>query len=254
VAVVCIMHNEEDLVVPFLEHYFGLGVNAVHLVTNDCTDGTVRKARRYPGVVLTDLDSSGQLDDALRNETFQRQREACTGRYEWVVLVDADEFLVPRRGTLQETLARHSGHEVLGSEGYDVIQRPGEPPYDPALPPLAQRRWGVQNRVYNKPAVLRPEGPSRLAPGQHFLLGPRPYPEVSPFYLLHLAGFDEAIFFKRRLQMTTRQGARNIRQGYGVEHTSQTEADVRQRWLALQTHPAQRLLPVETLAASARER
>jgi glycosyltransferase involved in cell wall biosynthesis/predicted Zn-dependent protease len=244
VAVICGVHNEEDLIVPFLEHYFGLGADAVWLLNNDSTDRTLERARRYPGVTVTDLDSDGQLDDLLRRDALERARAACIGRYDFVILVDADEFVVPKRGGLKDTLARHRDQPALGTEGYDVIQRPGEPAYDPAAPLLGQRRWGVPNPTYGKPVVLRPDSPVRLAVGQHFLEGPRPYPPVCPFYLLHFAGFDEGLFLKRRRQMTARQGDRNIRAGYSVQHTSQTEDDLRRRWRELQAHPRQTLLPV----------
>jgi GT2 family glycosyltransferase len=243
VAVITIAHNEEDFIVPFLEHYFGLGVDTVFLVNNECTDQTVSRARRYANVIVTDLDSDGQLDDELRTATFERCRAACAGQYDFVIVVDADEFLVPKEGGLKACLGRHRTEPVLGSEGYEVIQRPDEPPYDPAVPLLSQRRWGFVSSSYNKPAVLRPDSEARLLVGQHCLLGPQPYPAVSPFYLLHLAAFDEAVFFKRRRQMVARQGARNIERGYGAHYTSPTEADLRRRWQALQGHPQQQRLP-----------
>jgi hypothetical protein len=90
--------------------------------------------------------------------------------------------------------------------------------------------------------VLRPSGPERLAPGQHYLLGDQPWPAVRPFWLLHFAACDERLFFKRRLRMTARQGLRNIQKGYSSEHTAQTEADVRRRWRTLQEDP--RLAPL----------
>jgi glycosyltransferase involved in cell wall biosynthesis/Flp pilus assembly protein TadD len=248
VAVISTVHNEEDLIVPFLEHYFGLGAAAVLLVNNDCTDRTLERARRFPNVSVTDLDSGGQMDDELRVEVFQRLREGCAGRFDFVILADADEFLVPKGGRgLKEALAAHRHEEVLGTEGYEVVQGPDECPYDPSRPPLAQRRWGVPSPGYNKPVVLRPEGPSRLSAGQHYLLGPRPYPAACPFYLLHLACFDEAVFLRRQLQMAARRGERNARRGYGVEYAGLTEADARARWRALVGDPRLGPLPADAV-------
>jgi hypothetical protein len=250
VAVATIAHNEEDLIAPFLEHYFAMGADTAFLVDNDCTDRTLERARRFPAVVVSGLDSDGQLDDVLRAGAFQRLREGCAGRFDFVILLDTDEFLVPKGGRgLKEALARHDGQEVLGAEGYDVVQGPGEAPYDHSRPLLAQRRWGVPNPGYNKPVVLRPEGPARLSPGQHYLLGPRPYPPVCPFYLLHVAGFDEAVFLRRRLQMVARQGALNIMRGYGRQYARPTEADLRARWRALREDPRLGPLPTNAVAA-----
>jgi hypothetical protein len=241
-AVVCIAHDEEELIGPFLDHYLGHGADAVFVVDNDSTDSTVELARRRPNVTVERLES-GELDEELRTATFQRLREACAGRYDWVLLVDCDEFLVPKGGgALKEELAKHPEAGVLGAEGWDVVQGSGEPPMDWSKPLPPQRRFGAPSRAYDKPVVLRPSGPERLAPGQHYLLGDQPWPAVRPFWLLHFAACDERLFFKRRLRMTARQGLRNIQKGYSSEHTAQTEADVRRRWRTLREDP--RLAPL----------
>ncbi len=241
-AVLTIAHDEQELIGPFLDHYFAHGAESVVLVDNDCTDATVERALRRPHVVVERLES-GDLDEELRTATFQRLREACQGKYDWVLLVDCDEFLVPRSGgTIRQELMRRADAAVLGAVGWDVVQRPGEPPIDWAAPLLPQRGFGVPNPVYDKPVVLRPSGPERLAPGQHYLLGPAPYPAPRPFWLLHFAACDETLFLKRRRRMTARQGLKNIQKGLSSEHTAQTEADIRRRWRTLQHDP--RLAPL----------
>ena len=249
-AVVSTIHNEEDLIAPFLEHYFGMGVGAVVLLANDCTDRTLERTARYSGVEVEPLDSGGELDCALRRDALDARRRALAGRFDWVLLVDADEFLVPKEGGLQETLLRHDGRDVLGSEGWDVVQGPDEPPFDPSAALLPQRRWGLPNRAYDKPAVLRPGADRRPAVGLHYLEGPEPHPAEAPFYLMHLAHFDEGVFLKRRRQMTARQGLRNIQRGYSAEHTAQTEADIRRRWRALRQGPRLAPLPARGVGGS----
>jgi|SRR5579884_3157019 len=243
VAVISTVHNEEDLIVAFLEHYFGLGVDLVWLLANDCTDRTLELARRHPNIVVSDLDSGGRLDCAVRRDALERCRAACAGRYDWVLPVDADEFVVPKDGGLKGTLRRHAGQAVLGTEGFDVVQGAGEPAFDPALPPLAQRRFGLASVDYSKPVVLRPEARVRLGVGLHCLEGPMPRPAVCPFHLFHLAAFDEGLFLKRRRRMTARQGEANVRHGYSVQHTNQSEDDLRRRWRALQDDPRLQALP-----------
>jgi tetratricopeptide (TPR) repeat protein len=244
-AVVCVVHNEEDFIEPFLEHYFGRGADTVFLVNNDCTDETLALARRYPNVVIAEMDSNGELDDFLMTEMYQRYRAACAGRYDYAFLVACDEFIVPKeRHLLKDALEPYRALPVLGTEGYEVVQAPDEPPLDPAAPPLLQRRWGLANPLYNKPVVLRPDGPERLVVGHHQLEGPVPYPPHAPFYLFHLAACDERIFLKRRLKMARRQGARNAARGYSVQYTNKSEADVRRLWQELQHHPRTRPLPI----------
>jgi glycosyltransferase involved in cell wall biosynthesis/Flp pilus assembly protein TadD len=249
VAVISTIHNEEDLILPFLEHYFGLGADAVLLLDNDCTDRTLEMASHFANVTTTRLNTNGVLDCELRRDALEGCRAECAGRFDFVILADADEFLVPKEEGLKETLARHSNESALGTEGYEVIQRPDDHPYDPALPVLRQRRWGVPNPLYNKPIVLRPSCPARLAVGLHVLEGPNPYPPISPFYLFHLASFDERLFLKRRLKMTARQGNRNIEQSYSVQHTDQTEPHLRKRFQAMQNDQRATLLPTGATTA-----
>jgi hypothetical protein len=243
VAVIVTVHNEEDLILAFLEHYTGLGVDAFLVLNNESTDRTMELAGRFAQVSVVETASAGQLDDLVRYVMIQRQRAACIGRFDYVLLVDADEFIVPKEGGLKETLARLRDQGVLGCEGFDVVQGPGEGPYDPARPLLGQRGWGVPNRMYDKPVVLRPEAPAHLVAGLHRLAGPIRYPPVTPFWLLHFAAFDEGLYFKRRRKMVARQGERNRRLGYAREYTDCTEADLRRRWEALQNHPQRRPLP-----------
>ena len=188
VAVVSTVHNEEDLIAPFLEHYFGMGVGAIILLANDCTDRTLERTARYSGVEVVPLDSGGELDCALRRDALDARRRALAGRFDWVLLVDADEFLVPKEGGLQETLLRHDGRDVLGSKGWDVMQGPDEPPFDPSAPLLPQatvgparpgvRQAGGPSARSEPPPGGRPAlpGRARAAPGGGPVLPPAPGP------------------------------------------------------------------------------
>ena len=86
--------------------------------------------------------------------------------------------------------------------------------------------------------------------GLHYLEGPEPRLLEAPFHLLHFAHFDEAVFFKRRLQMTARQGLHNIQRGYSVQHTARTEAELRREWSELQRRPGLTLLPTSDEGAA----
>ena len=242
-AVVCIAHNEELIIDAFLDHYIGHGASKILLIDNDSTDSTAGRARRRPAVEVTRLES-GELDDAWRTATFQRLREECAGRYDWVILVDADELIAPKGGgLLREALSLYPLASALGTEGWDVIQGPGEPPMDWTRPPLAQRRWAVANEEYSKPVVLRPGGPERLDCGQHRFRTPEPHPPERPFRLFHIAAADEELFMRRRRQMAARQSTKNIGRGLGWQYTNLTEADIRRRWDAAVTNPRKAPLP-----------
>ena len=241
-AVVCIVHEEGPLVAAFVDHYLSQGARRVILVDNESADGAVETAARRPGVEARRL-ASGGLDDELRTTMFQRTRESLAD-LDWVILVDADEFIVPKFGeTIREALATYADEAALGTEGWDVVQGPGEGPLDWTLPILPQRGWGVPNPDYGKPVVLRPGSPERLHCGQHYFREPHSHPAERPFWLFHLAAADERLFLERRRRMTARQTENNVRNGLGVQHTNQSEADIRRRWEAAVADPRLQMLP-----------
>jgi hypothetical protein len=243
VAVITVVHNEEDLILPFLDHYRSQGVDTVFVIDNESTDRTVDFARQVPNVVLSKLETGGSGDELVRYSAFNRSRAACIGQYDYVILVDADEFLVPKEGWLKDTLAQYPDHDVFGSTGFEVVLGPNEGPYDPSRPILGQRGWGVLNPEKDKPIVLRPEAPVRLAIGMARIDGPVRLPPVAPFWLYHFAGCDERLYFKRRRRNISRQGERNRRLGLLPQYTNCTDADLQRRWFGLSNHPQRHPLP-----------
>jgi GT2 family glycosyltransferase/tetratricopeptide (TPR) repeat protein len=156
VAVLAVARNEEGRIGRFLSHYLGLGADAVYVLDDGSTDRTAEVAGGFPGVVVSDLGlGEGEPDDQLRAEALDAYRRACAGQFDWVLVVGVDEVVVPREGTLKETLARHPDEEALGCSGA-----------------------GVEGR----PVALRPGCP---APE-----GDRPHAAVSPFRLLRDEGTD----------------------------------------------------------------
>jgi hypothetical protein len=205
------------------------------LLDDGSTDRTVERARRFPGVVVSPLENGD------RQAACQRLVAGCAGRFDYVALVEADEFLVPKAGgTLPEAIARLGWPAALGGDGYAMVRGPGEDPYEPGVPLPNQRRWGVGYGPSAKAVVLRASGPAQ-PPGHQALQSPQP-PE-SPLYLLHYAAFDESIFLRRRLHRAARHGEAYLARTNGSE-----EAAVRRQWQELQDDPRRVLLGFPPLA------
>jgi len=168
---------------------------------------------------------------------------SCIGQFDYVLLVNADEFIVPKEGWLKDTLAQYPDHGVLACTGFEVVPGPNEAMYDPTRPILTQRGWGILNPDKDKPIVLRPEAPIRLTIGMQRIDGPVRQPIPAPFWLYHLAHADERLYFKRRRRMVARQGERNRRLGLLPQYTNCTDADLQRRWQAIVNHPQRHPLP-----------
>jgi hypothetical protein len=243
VAVITVVHNEEDLILGFLDHYRSLGVDTYFVIDNESNDRTVDLARAVPNVVLSKLETGGTADELLRYSAINRARASCMGQYDYVILADVDELLVPKEGWLKDTLTQHADQNVLGCTGFEVVLGPGERPFDRSQGLLKQRGWGLLNPEEDKPIVVRPEAPIRLSIGMARIDGPVRQPPVTPFWLYHFANFDEVLYYKRKRRMIQRQGERNRRLGLVPQYANCTEADLQRRWMALANHPQRHPLP-----------
>jgi hypothetical protein len=112
--------------------------------------------------------------------------------YDTVILVDADEFLVPdprRYSGLRDYLERHADADVLAPVGVNLVQVPErESSLAPARPLLAQRRHVKVVPGMCKPAIKRI--PARWTGGTHGIKAP--YDLSRDLYLFHAKYADKA--------------------------------------------------------------
>jgi glycosyltransferase involved in cell wall biosynthesis len=208
-AVITMVYNEDVLLPQFLRHY-SPQVDAVFLLDNESDDGSIAAAADYPNVEVSTVRTNGQLNDGIQMAAKMDVKEACVGKYDYVLLVDADEFVVPKSsGTLREAFSALREKEVFGTHGFNMFRGALEGVYDPAVPLLHQRQWGTESaEEYSKPIIVRPGSPATFSTGFHRLndrdndsLKP---PSPTHFFLLHYTGIDEDLFVRRCLSRTRR--------------------------------------------------
>lgn len=147
----CICRNEAPIAPYFLRHY-APWVNRMIFYDDQSDDGTREIIKGYDNAELRDWHGSHCIEDneftAFHNEQWKEAR----GKADWVMALDADEFLY--HPNILEVLERYlkEGVEVPQVEGYTMIARKfpntSGQIYD-------QIKTGVRDGCWDKKAVFR---------------------------------------------------------------------------------------------------
>lgn len=220
-AAITAVYNEEDLLPQYLRHYLSEGVDKIFLLENGSTDRTVEIAQACPQVSLSRFDTptigfDGPKYHAVMTKMLSPEvRDA----YDFVLMVDADEFIVPaaREGnTIKAAIEaiQWTHYDLFATTGYQMVMGPGEAPYNPDVPLTYQRKYGIFERLYSKPVVVNPKAYPVYCMGMHSVSGiPRAKTFVGAFKLLHYSAPCEDIFIKRRISKEPRVHVPGARKG-----------------------------------------
>lgn len=247
-AVVCAIYNEAFLLGQFL-NYYSRQVDKIFLIDNESTDGSPRFAARHPKVELSSYSSGGQFDDAALYEAKVTQKNRCLGKFDYVLIVDCDEFVVPKNGgSIKQAIAGLVPAGAYSTHGFNMWKQPQEAPYDSSVPLFKQRQWGVESPAYSKPIIVAPGFPGSYCMGFHYfenLQDPR-FKDMggAAFYLLHYRGIEEEIFVKRCMGIASRISNRTISSGYSSQYHHKKESDFRVEFARESSHPHRVRLPI----------
>lgn len=208
VAVVTMVRDESAMLPRWVDHY-GRHVGLDHLFvlddnsTDGSTEGLACEVRRVPEL------PGGKDFERVRMRLINHAAADLLRTHDWVVFVDADEFLVPdprHHESLRHLLAAHSREAVVGAVGVNVLHdHVTEPPLDPLRPVLAQRRLAQVVPLMCKPTAKRVRKPWVLA--SH---GIRSHYQVDPALLMiHLKFADRGQLSRssaHRLGLVARDG------------------------------------------------
>lgn len=193
VAVVTMVRDGGDLLRVWVDHYARhVGRANIVVLDDNSTDGSTADlgctVHRLPEWSVT----TGAGFNRVRLKAVNGIAAGLLAVYDYVVLADADEFLVTdpvKYPTLPDLLEARGRPAVLGAVGLNMVHVPAlEPaPLDLARPILEQRRHAKLTPVMCKPAV-------KALPGARWILSSHgiaaPYRVDQELFLLHLKFAD----------------------------------------------------------------
>jgi hypothetical protein len=215
VAVITCWYNEAFMAPFFLRHY--AFADRIHVLLDPETDdGTHEHLAKASNVQVHECGFPDGLDDVEKTRRINELYR--TLDCDWAIAVDSDEFVFWGE-------PYGWGHNVqLGSVYPHAVESPS---LDPEMPVREQRRHGVWDPMYCKPAVVRGRSGFRWDPGCHTGSTELEVAHTCTWLGAHWQMADEREAIRRRMSRRGRQSTSNLRNGYGVQHHHVTEGQIR---------------------------
>jgi len=106
--------------------------------------------------ILNVIELPGDYSDHLRTEAVSAISKKLLEFYDYVIVVNVDEFLIPDRRYYPNLLdyIEKTDLRYISAFGIDVIEKDSEPAIDPSQPIIGrQRRFGVRSSYSNKTCI-----------------------------------------------------------------------------------------------------
>jgi glycosyltransferase involved in cell wall biosynthesis len=155
VLVMTLTHNNADILPFFLRHYSTFA-DEIRVWDDLSTDGTVGILAQNPKTKINDWPHRTGIDEDQFLLHWQAEYPKARGEFDWVMVVDSDEFIF--HPIIDWILLRELavGTEVIETEGFNMTGD-GLPKNDGRSQIWELSQMGVRAPVYSKPVVFRPE-------------------------------------------------------------------------------------------------
>lgn len=189
IHVFSIMRDEEAILPYFLRHYSAFA-DKIFVLDDHSIDRTVEIAKAHDKVELVDFNYEGGLNEDEHTLAFvEAYKKYSRGIADWVICVDADEFIYHKDIKSVFEAQRERGRQVLKARGYNMFSA-SYPKTDKQLYEVCN--MGLRNTLYDKQVIFDPSLDISFTSGRHKAI----LPEGINFYscklvLLHYRYLDK---------------------------------------------------------------
>ncbi|MGB0799112.1 MAG: glycosyltransferase family 2 protein [Planktomarina sp.] len=158
VMAVSMMKDEAPFLLEWVAHHLAVGFTDILVYTNECSDGTVEMLQRLETLGLG-YHRENIIPEGIKPQPSalkHAQVEPLVQTADWVMVFDADEFLVLRHpsghldGMISDAVAQDANGIVVtwrifgSNDVVDWSRDPVSEQYTRAAPPLWNKGWGVK--------------------------------------------------------------------------------------------------------------
>ncbi len=211
------MWNEELLLPYFLRHYETFA-DRIFIINDHSTDRTVAIAKSHPKVHVINFAYSGGLIEQNFNTTFESlSRQFSRGQADWVMCVDADEFIYNPDILKELAMQKKRRRKVLKTTAYTMMSE--------TLPTTSGQIYeelnqGLRSRGFDKEIIFDPEFDIVFGDGRHKAKLPQGmHATKAKMTLLHYRYLSREYFIERskkafaRMRMDARMQQYRINRG-----------------------------------------
>lgn len=170
-----IMFNEE-YILPFFLDYYSSFADKIFIHDDHSTDSTAEIAKSYPKVTLIPYAHNGLVESEFSQTLEDSYKKYSRGKADWVMCVDADEFIDKDLPDVRGVVLRTKGYTMIGATGKLADCNP------------------IRTRSYDKPVVFDPELDVKFGDGRHTVNLPL---TDSKLKLLHYKYLSRDSYLKR---------------------------------------------------------
>lgn len=174
IHIITVWYNEAAFAPLFLQHY--AWADSLTVLLDDATcDDTLHLLDKSPGATVAPVSFPDGMDDELKVRYINKAAQQLGSIADWLLVVDADEFVFHPEQSVHEYLAA-SSYDIESVPFWQMYRHASEQDIVPHLPPLQQRThgdprlgWCFEQGHFTKPIAVRVGVKPAWQPGNHYV-------------------------------------------------------------------------------------